>query len=168
MQNGAELSEMVDLFTANSERSLRKTLGDVQKRKEAIRQQDQALKQQQLEQQQAQFEQKMQMDAAQKAEDARREDMNKQLDRENRLQVVQLQGIANEGSYNPDVDTTSLLIQQTKLAQEVSNQTYEKVAKNKELSLKEKELSLKEKDIDTKLKIAQTNKNKYDNGTKKK
>ena len=168
MQNGAELSEMVDLFTANSERSLRKTLGDVQKRKEAIRQQEQALKQQQLEQQQAQFEQKMQMDAAQNAEDARREDMNKQLDRENRLQVVQLQGIANEGSYNPDVDTTGLLIQQTKLAQEVSKQTYEKVAKDKELSLKEKELALKEKDIDNKLKIAQTNKNKYDSGSKKK
>jgi hypothetical protein len=168
MQNGAELSEMVDLFTANSERNLRKTLGDVQKRKEAIRQQEQALKQQQLEQQQAQFEQKMQMDAAQKAEDARREDMNKQLDRENRLQVVQLQGIANEGSYNPEVDTTGLLIQQTKLAQEVSKQTYEKVAKDRELSLKEKELTLKEKDIDNKLKIAQTNKNKYDSGSKKK
>ena len=168
MQNGAELSEMVDLFTANSERSLRKTLSDVQKRKEAIRQQEQALKQQQLEQQQAQFEQKMQMDAAQKAEDARREDMNKQLDRENRLQVVQLQGIANEGSYNPDVDTTGLLIEQTKIAQDISKQTFEKVTKNKELSLKEKELALKEKDIDTKLKIAQTNKNKYDSGSKKK
>jgi hypothetical protein len=168
MQNGAELSEMVDLFTANSERSLRKTLADVQTRKEAIRQQEQAIQQQQLEQQQAQFEQKMQMDAAQKAEDARREDMNKQLDRENRLQVVQLQGIANEGSYSPDVDTTGLLIQQTKIAQDISKQTFEKVTKNKELSLKEKELSLKEKDIDTKLKIAQTNKNKYDSGSKKK
>jgi hypothetical protein len=168
MQNGAELSEMVDLFTANSERSLRKTLSDVQKRKEAIRQQDQALKQQQLEQQQAQFEQKMQMDAAQKAEDARRDDMNKQLDRENRLQVVQLQGIANEGSYSPDVDTTGLLIEQTKIAQDISKQTFEKVTKNKELNLKEKELALKEKDIDTKLKIAQTNKNKYDSGSKKK
>lgn len=162
MQNGAELSEMVDLFTANSERSLRKTLSDVQKRKEAIRQQEQAIKQQQLEQQQSQFEQKMQMDAAQNAEDARREDMNKQLDRENRLQVVQLQGIANEGSYSPDVDTTGLLIQQTKIAQDISKQTFEKVSKNKEFSLKEKELQLKEKDIDTKLKIAKTNKNQYD------
>ena len=168
MQNGAELSEMVDLFTANSERSLRKTLADVQKRKEAIRQQEQAIQQQQLEQQQSQFEQKMQMDAAQKAEDARREDMNKQLDRENKLQVVQLQGIANEGSYSPDVDTTGLLIEQTKIAQDISKQTFEKVTKNKELSLKEKELALKEKDIDTKLRIAQTNKNKYDSGSKKK
>ena len=136
--------------------------------KEAIRQQEQAIQQQQLEQQQSQFEQKMQMDAAQKAEDARREDMNKQLDRENKLQVVQLQGIANEGSYSPDVDTTGLLIEQTKIAQDISKQTFEKVTKNKELILKEKELSLKEKDIDTKLKIAQTNKNKYDSGSKKK
>ncbi len=94
--------------------------------------------------------------------------MNKQLDRENRLQVVQLQGIANEGSYNPEVDTTGLLIQQTKMAQEISKQSFDKVVKDKELSLKEKELSLKEKDIDNKLKIAQTNKNKYDSGSKKK
>jgi len=168
MQNGAELSEMVDLFTANSERSLRKTLGDVQKRKEEIRQQEQALKQQQLDQQQQQFEQKMQMDAAQKAEDAQRDDMNKQLDRENKLQIVQLQGIANEGSYNPEVDTTNLLIQQTKIAQDLSKSQFEKITKDKEMSLKEKELTLKEKDIDNKLKIAQTNKNKYDSGSKKK
>lgn len=168
MQNGAELSEMVDLFTANSERSLRKTLGDVQKRKEAIRQQDQALKQQEMQQQQEQFQQKMQMDSAQAEKEAQRDDMNKQLDRENKLQIVQLQGISNEGSYNPDVDTTGLLIEQTKIAQDISKQTFEKVTKNKELSLKEKELSLKEKDIDTKLKIAQTNKNKYDSGSKKK
>jgi len=167
MQNGAELSEMVDLFTANSERSLRKTLGDVQKRKEAIRQQDQALKQQELQQQQEQFQQKMQMEAAQDEKEAQRDDMNKQLDRENKLQIVQLQGIANEGSYNPEVDTTGLLIEQTKIAQDISKQTFEKVTKNKELSLKEKELALKEKDIDTKLRIAQTNKNKYDSGSKK-
>ena len=168
MQNGAELSEMVDLFTANSERSLRKTLGDVQKRKEAIRQQDQALKQQELQQQQEQFQQKMQMEAAQDEKEAQRDDMNKQLDRENKIQIVQLQGIANEGSYNPDVDTTGLLIEQTKIAQDISKQTFEKVTKNKELSLKEKELALKEKDIDTKLRIAQTNKNKYDSSSKKK
>ena len=43
-----------------------------------------------------------------------------------------------------------------------------KVPGFEELSLKEKELALKEKDIDNKLKIAQTNKNKYDSGSKKK
>jgi hypothetical protein len=168
MQNGAELSEMLDLFTADSERSLRKTLQDVQKRKQAILEQQQAIQQQQIEQQQAQFEMKMQMDAQQKAEDARREDMNKELDRQNRLEVEKLRGIANEGSFSPTVDTTDLLIKQTQLSQEISAKNFEKSMKSKEMSLKEKELALKEKDIDTKLKIAQVNKNKYDNKPKKK
>jgi hypothetical protein len=168
MQNGAELSEMLDLFTADSERSLRKTLQDVQKRKQAILEQQQAMQQQQLEQQQAQFEMKMQMDAQQRAEDARREDMNKELDRQNRLEVEKLRGIANEGSFSPTADTTDLLIKQTQLSQEISAKNFEKSMKSKEMSLKEKELALKEKDIDTKLKIAQVNKNKYDNKPKKK
>jgi len=166
MQNGAELSEMVDLFTANSERSLRKTLADVQHRKEAIRQQEMAMQQQQMEQQQAQFEQKMQADIAMKQEEARRDDMNKQLDRENRLQIAQLQGIANEGSYNPELDLTDKLIEQTKLARETSRDLFEQSSKHKEFSLKQRELDLKEKDIDTKLKIATVNRNKFD--TKKK
>jgi hypothetical protein len=48
------------------------------------------------------------------------------------------------------------------LSQQISKDNYEKVAKSREASLKDRELDLKEKDIDTKLKIAQTNKNKYD------
>jgi hypothetical protein len=162
MQNGAELIEMLDLFTASSERSLRKTLTDVQKRKEAMQQQQQQLKQQELDQQQQQFQQKMQADMAAAAEQARRDDNNKELDRQNRLEVEKLRGIANEGSFNPEVDTTELLIKQTSLSQQISKDNYEKVAKSREASLKERELDLKEKDIDTKLKIAQTNKNKYD------
>lgn len=162
MQNGAELAEMLDLFTASSERSLRRTLKDVQERKERIQQQTQQMKQQELQQQQQQFEQKMQAEAMLKREEAEREDINRELDRQNRLEVEKLRGIANEGSYNPDVDTTQLLIQQTKVAQEGSKMSFEKTAKSRELDLKKRELDLKEKDIDTKLKIAKTNKNKYD------
>jgi hypothetical protein len=162
MQNGAELIEMLDLFTASSERSLRKTLTDVQKRKQAAEQQQQQLKQQELQQQQEQFQQKMQADMAQAQEEAKREDMNKELDRQNRLEVEKLRGIANEGSFNPEVDTTELLIKQTSLSQQISKDNFEKAQKSKEASLRERELDLKEKDIDTKLKIAQTNKNRYD------
>jgi hypothetical protein len=84
------------------------------------------------------------------------------LDRQNRLEVEKLRGIANEGSFNPDSDTTGLLIEQTKIAQQGSKMSFEKSAKSRELDLKQKELQLKEKDIDTKLEIAKTNKNKYD------
>jgi hypothetical protein len=104
----------------------------------------------------------MQADMAQAQEEAKREDMNKELDRQNRLEVEKLRGIANEGSFNPEVDTTELLIKQTSLSQQISKDNFEKAQKSKEASLRERELDLKEKDIDTKLKIAQTNKNRYD------
>jgi hypothetical protein len=168
MQNGAELSEMLDLFTADSERSLRKTLQDVQKRKEAILDQQNAVQQQQLQQQQEQFQMKMQMDQQQQMQDAQREDMNKELDRQNRLEVEKLRGIASEGAYSQTTDTTDLLIRQTQMSQEMSKQNFEKSMKAKEMSLKEKELQLKEKDIDTKLKIAKENRNQFDRSPKKK
>lgn len=168
MQNGAELAEMLDLFTADSERSLRRTLQDVQKRKQAIMDQQNAMQQQQMEQQQEQFQMKMQMDEQRRIEEAQREDMNKELDRQNRLEVEKLRGIANEGSFSPTADTTDLLIKQTQMSQEMSKQNFEKSMKSKEMSLKEKELALKEKDIDTKYKIALANKNKYDKPKPKK
>lgn len=167
MQNGAELSEMLDLFTADSERSLRKTLSDVQKRKQAILDQQNAMKQQEMEQAQQQFMTKLQVEEQRRQEDAQREDMNKELDRQNRLEVEKLRGIANESSYNPELDLTDKLIEQTKMAQETSHKNFEKAMKNQEMSLKKRELDLKEKDIDTKLKIAQTNKNKFDKPKKK-
>jgi hypothetical protein len=166
MQNGAELSEMLDLFTADSERNLRKTLSDVQKRKQAIMEQQNAMKQQEMDQNQKQFEMKIQVDEQRRQQDAAREDMNKELDRQNRLEVEKLKGIANEGSFNPELDLTDKLIQQTKLSQEASSKNFEQAIKNKEMSFREKELQLKEKDIDTKLKIATVNKNKYDKNKK--
>jgi hypothetical protein len=162
MQNGAELIEMLDLFTASSERNLRKTLEDVQKRKQAMAEQQNQLKQQELSQQQEQFQQKMQVDAADKAEQARREDMNKELDRQNRLEVEKLKGIANEGSFSQTSDTTDLLIKQTSLSQQISKDAFEKASKQKQNSMKSRELDLKEKEIDTNLEIAKTNKNRYD------
>lgn len=167
MQNGAELSEMLDLFTADSERSLRKTLQDVQKRKQAILDQQNALKQQEMEQRQAQFEAQIQIEERRRQEDAQREDMNKELDRQNKLEIEKLRGIANEGSYSPTIDNTDILIKQTQLSQDISKQNFEKAMKSKEMSMKEKELQLKEKDIDNKLKIATINKNQYDKNSKK-
>jgi hypothetical protein len=87
--------------------------------------------------------------------------MNKELDRQNRLEVEKLKGIANEGSFNPELDLTDKLIQQTKLSQEASTKNFEQAMKHKEMSLKEKELMLKNKDIDAKVQIATVNRNKY-------
>jgi hypothetical protein len=162
LQNGAELIEIFDLYTAASERSLRKVLQGVQDRKEAMQQQQMQQQQQQMEQQQQQFEQKMAADQQAREEEANREDLNKELDRQNRLEVERLKGIANEGSFSQDKDLTPLLIQQTNLAKEQSKMRFEEMKNNDQVKMKNRELDLKEKDIDTKLKIAKENKNRFD------
>ena len=162
LQNGAELLEIFDLYTAASERSLRKVLEGVQERKASMEQQKMQQQQQQMEMQNQQFQAKMQMDAEQKAEEARRDDMIKELDRQNRLAVERLRGIANESSYSQEKDLTPLLIQQANVAKEQSKMRFEQMKNDEQVKLKNRELDLKEKDIDTKLQIAKQNKNKYD------
>jgi hypothetical protein len=161
LQNGAELIEIFDLYTASSERSLRHILQGVQDRKMAMQQQGMQQKQQEMEMQQQQFQQKMQIDEQRRQEDNEREDMNKELDRQNKLEIVKLQAIANESSYS-DKDLTPLVIEQTKAAQQESMRRFEQNKNDQQVSLKQRELDIKEKDIDTKLKIAKTNKNKFD------
>lgn len=102
-------SKLMDIIRLES-------LADIQRRIE-----EQEKKQQ--EQQQAQQEQAMQLEK----EKLDREDANKEADRQNKLQVAQiqaqnrldavtLQGIANEGSFSQEVDTTDKLIAQRELA----------------------------------------------------
>ena len=161
LQNGAELIEIFDLYTAASERSLRKVLQGVQDRKSSMQQQQMEQQQQQMQQQQQQFEQKMAVDEQRRMEEAQREDMNKELDRQNRLDIERLRGIANEGSFS-DKDLTPLLMKESGLLKSASEQRIKSIERQEDNKMKTRELDLKEKEIDTKLKIAQTNKNKYD------
>ena len=161
LQNGAELIEIFDLYTAASERSLRKVLQGVQDRKSSMQQQQMEQQQQQMQQQQQQFEQKMAVDEQRRMEEAQREDMNKELDRQNRLDIERLRGIANEGSFS-DKDLTPLLMKESTLLKSASEQRIKSIERQEDNKMKTRELDLKEKEIDTKLKIAQTNKNKYD------
>lgn len=162
MQNGAELSEIADMFMANSQRSLKDILGKIQKRKEDQYNQSMQLEQQKLQQSQEQFQAAREDAERVRQEEMQNDNINKQLDRENKLQLAQINGIANEGSYDPDVDLTDKVIEQTKLAQEESHKSFERITKNKELKQKDRELDLKDKDIDTKLAIAKQNKNRFD------
>ena len=162
LQNGAELIEIFDLYTASSERSLRHILEGVQQRKQAMMDQQNQIKQQEMQMQQQQFEQKLAADEQRRMEEAEREDMNKELDRQNRLDVERLRGIANEGSFSQEKDLTPLLIQQTNLAKDQSKMRFEQLKNQQQVDLKTRELDLKEKDIDAKVQIARENKNKYD------
>lgn len=109
-----------------------------------------------------------------------REDMNKQLDREAAIQreTIKALGFAQDTDVNdnnvPDVlEQSKLALQQVKQSQEillkekeleVKKRRDEKdiEVKEKELAIKKEELAVKERDSQRKLKIAKTNKNRYD------
>lgn len=154
MQNGADLADMAEILTANSERSLREILQKVQNRMQEQRQQAQQLEQQKLEQAQQQFEVQTQLAEQKRIQDMENENMNKELDRQNRLAVEQLRGIANEGSYSPTLDTTDLLTEQTKTAIERSRLEFEKQARKRELDQNERKLDIEQKKADDALNIA--------------
>ena len=154
MQNGADLADMAEILTANSERSLREILQKVQQRMEAQRQQSQEIEQQKLQQSQEQFQIQTQLAEQKRREEMENENMNKELDRQNRLQVEQLKGIAAEGSYSPTADTTELLTEQTKAAMERSRIEFEKAVKRRELEQQDRKLDIEEKKAQDALEIA--------------
>lgn len=154
MQNGAELADIADMLTANSERNLREILQKVQKRNQEAREQQQQLEQQKLQQSQEQFQMQMQLAEQKRREEMENDNMNKELDRQNRLQVEQLRGIAAEGSYSPTTDTTPLLVEQTKAAMEQSKQLFEKEIKKRQLDQNDRKLDIEEQKAKDALSIA--------------
>lgn len=154
MQNGADLSDMAEILTANSERSLREILQQMQQRLDARRQQQNELEQQKLQQAQQQFEIQTQLAEQKRIQEMENENMNKELDRQNRLAIEQLRGIANEGSFSPTLDTTSLLTEQTKTAIDRSRLEFEKQARKRELDQNERKLDIEQKKANDALDIA--------------
>jgi hypothetical protein len=154
IQNGADLADVADMLTAESERNLREILKKVQDRNQQAKQQQMELEQQKLEQQQQQFETQLQVQEQKRVEEMQNENMNKQLDRENRLQIEQLRGIAAEGSYSPTTDTTDLLVEQTKSAMERSRIDFEKEIKRRELAQNDRKLDIEEQKAKDALDIA--------------
>ena len=97
-------------------------------------------------------------------EDMQNENMNKQLDRENKIQLEVLKGIANEGSYDPDVDTTGLLTEQAKVSLEQSKHQFDQTTQKRALDQQDIKLDIEEKKADQALQIAKLR----DKGTLKK
>jgi hypothetical protein len=154
MQNGADLADIADMLTAESERGLREILKKLQQRNQEMNQQKNQIEQQKLQQAQQQFEVQTQLAEQKRREDMDNENMNKELDRQNRLQVEQLRGIAAEGSYSQTGDTTELLTEQTKSAMERSRMEFEKAIKQRELAQNDRKLDIEEKKAQDALDIA--------------
>ena len=155
------LSKLIEIVRLDS-------LADIQKRLEY--QENEMQKQQQQQQQQQMEMQQQQIQAqAEEADKARAfEAEQNELDRQNKLMIERLKGIAMEGSYSQEVDTTPQLIKQTELdmkksqldytaalkQREMVNKEIENIRKNKnEKEMFNKEMSIKEKEMQNKIDI---------------
>lgn len=107
------MSSLVDMLSMNSVREIQKSL---QKAEANFAKQQQAAQEAEMQKEKA----KLEAEAALQDKKMAFEAQENQLDRENEIRKVVLQGVANEGSYNPEADTTSLLIEQGKQSLEQS------------------------------------------------
>jgi hypothetical protein len=185
MQTGQiKFRDLIEIYKKDSISSLARYLEEAQD-KMAQEQQEQQQAQQQHEKELAEQQAQLQQQALQlEYEKLDREDVNRQLDRDNKIQVETLKalGFAQETDVNenmiPDV------LEQSKIALQQQKQTFEQVQKDREHQLRytadkqkneieKKKLVVKEKEItskkeieelkaETALKVARENKNKYD------
>ena len=107
------MSSLVNMLTMNSVREIQKAL---QKSESDFAKQQQAAQEAEMQQEQAKLEAQAEREDKKMAFEAQ----ENQLDRENEIRKVVLQGVANEGSYSPETDTTALLIEQGKQSLEQS------------------------------------------------
>jgi len=124
LQNGGSLHDIIELYSTNSVRQMKKVFKTLKERQEELENQKMQQQQQQIEQQQqiaqAQIEQAKQMQAEKIAHD----DYQNELDRINKVQIAMIAAESKAGPLS-DIDTsgTADVLEMTKLASEESRAT---------------------------------------------
>lgn len=189
-------TELIEVFNNSSLSQLKNKIKEAEERRDQRVQQEIEGNQQALEAQRQLEERRYQDELKFKYDEMANKSLEAQLDREASLQEASIKAMGF--GKDQDINNNGIpdIAEQTRLALETSQQSFEQQAKlidakqkqsdieaknylernklslqkeqmKQDKELKEKELKLKEKDIETKLKIAKSNKNKYDSNKKK-
>lgn len=153
MQNGAELSDAVEILSSDSENRVKDVLKRIQERKEKQMNDMNNLEQQKLQQAQEQFEAQQQLLQKQYEDNVANDNLNKQLDRETKIQVAEIQAYSFDDDKSDD--QTSIK-DAARLALEQSRDTFDRVVKLKELQQEDRALDNQEKEIESREKIAKS------------
>jgi hypothetical protein len=117
IQNGGSLHDIIELYTTNSVRQMKKVFKTLKDKQEQMQQQQAQQQQQQLDQQQKQSE--AQIAAAQQAQQEKQahDDYQNELDRINKVQIAMI-AAESKGAVLPDVNanTTPDVLETSKLA----------------------------------------------------
>jgi hypothetical protein len=140
LQNGGSLHDIIELYSTNSVRQMKKVFKSLKERQEQLQDQQMQQQQQQLEQQQqiaqAQIEQAKQMQAEKIAHD----DYQNELDRINKVQIAMIAAEAKGGPLSDiDASGTADVLEMSKLSAEQSKASSEYEAKMREIDSKNKQ-----------------------------
>ena len=140
MQNGGSLYDVIELYSNNSTRQLKKVFKDFRDKQEAIQQADQQQKQQQLDQQQKQMEAQLQQAKDIHDEDRADEDYQKELDRisKERIAIITATGFGKVESEDTNINNIPDVLETAKLVNDEN-----KAAKDYQLKLSQINLQSK-------------------------
>jgi hypothetical protein len=185
MQTGQiKFRDLIEIYKKDSISALARYLEEAQ---DKITQEQQQMQQMQQESQERIATQAAELKAQElqlEMEKLNREDVNRQLDRENKIQLETIRAMSYAQDQDVNQNAIPDVLEQSKLALEQQKATYQQIQKEKEIRMKDQleqrkvqvekdKISLKENELETKkeieemkaetaLKIAKENKNKYD------
>jgi hypothetical protein len=161
MQNGADLSDAVQILSADSENRIKDVLRKIQERKDKMEKMrmDQQNRAMELKQQEMQM--NAELSQKQHEEKMMNDNMNAQADRETKIQIAEIQSLSYERN---DIDNTADIAKATENALDVSKQNFEKMIRMKELQQEDRRMDIDEEQLKSREEIAKM-KNK---NTKKK
>jgi gas vesicle protein len=142
LQNGGSLHDVIELYSTNSIRQMKKVFKTLKDRQEQMQDQDMQQKQQQLDQQQEQMQAQLAQAQAQYDSKVANDNYQAEMDRLNKVQVAMIAAESKGGplsdldtSGTPDVlEMSKLSSEQSKAAKEYESRMAEIQAKNKQVA----------------------------------
>lgn len=165
IQNGASMYDVSTLFTSNSIREYQKVMKSIEDKAEKLQQQQLAQQQQQQQQEAQQFQAQQQLQEQARQEEIQNDNYNKQLDRQNRIQVATISSIGGgkvtpqEVTGNENIYQNTTLNLQAKTLQNKQDVELQKIAlKDREIlskiELQNKNIELQKSNKEADIKIA--------------
>jgi hypothetical protein len=132
IQNGGSLHDVIELYSTNSMREMKKVFKTLKDRQEQMQDQQMQQQQQQLEQQQQQAQAQLQLAQQQQAEKLANENYQKELDRINKkeIAIIQATGFGRVGAEDVNSNEVPDVLEMNKLANEQT-----KAAKDYEMKM---------------------------------
>jgi hypothetical protein len=139
LQNGGSLHDIIELYSTNSIRQMKKVFKTLKERQEQLQDQQAQQQQQQLDQQQQQAQATLQQAAQLQQEKIAHDDYQAELDRINKIQIAMIAAESKAGPLT-DVDAsgTADVLEMSKLASEQSKASKEYEARMAEITSKTK------------------------------